>query len=205
VCHPGCRGARLARREECAYREYVSDEQRSPGGMHRRPGSCSYFLTGPKRFVTGQKSRFWAGSRRGTFAQGRRAFTYRDPRPVRKLAWSTHMGDAVRDGNAREPTTFSMWHLQAEAASVDCRRALALLGRCGASRHSGGPASQSYESATTVLGDRVRADLARSPEVSIVIHLARTGLLVLLERKVTDIRRIARNVRSARTRCSGDR
>ena len=46
--HPGCRGARLARREECAYREYVSDEQRSPGGMHRRPGWCSYFLTGPK-------------------------------------------------------------------------------------------------------------------------------------------------------------
>ena len=28
----GCRGARLARREECAYREYVSDEQRRQTG-----------------------------------------------------------------------------------------------------------------------------------------------------------------------------
>ena len=32
VCHSGRRGARLARREERAYREYVSDEQRSQAG-----------------------------------------------------------------------------------------------------------------------------------------------------------------------------
>jgi len=32
VCHLGRRGARPARREERAYREYASDEQRSPAG-----------------------------------------------------------------------------------------------------------------------------------------------------------------------------
>ena len=59
----GWRGARIARREERAYREYVSDEQRREGGMHRQPNVAVILKRSAKARPIQEISRRDAGSK----------------------------------------------------------------------------------------------------------------------------------------------
>jgi hypothetical protein len=61
-----------------------------------------------------------------------------------------------------------------EHAAADLDTAIAALG----------VAHEEYQRTTQQLGDRVGADLTRRLEVPIILHLAKAGLSVLLDRKL---------------------